>query len=98
MGLAYQYFADLAQFSLHRAANLSHWFRRQFTRRRMEGRGTLPVFWKCTAFPARRHIMSDKSPRKGEAKKPAKSIKEKRAEKRLKSADSLTESARKNAK
>ncbi|MGO2053749.1 hypothetical protein ACT3UD_06235 [Glutamicibacter sp. 287] len=42
--------------------------------------------------------MSDKSPRKGEAKKPAKSIKEKRAEKRLKSADSLTESARKNAK
>jgi len=42
--------------------------------------------------------MSDKSPRKGEAKKPTKSIKEKRAEKRLKSADSISESVRKSTK
>ncbi|GAA2947490.1 hypothetical protein GCM10010525_09020 [Glutamicibacter bergerei] len=64
----------------------------------MGPRGTFPIFWKCTAFPARRHIMSDKSPRKGEAKKPAKSIKEKRAEKRLKSADTISDPVRKSAK
>jgi len=49
-------------------------------------------------LPARRHIMSDKSPRKGEAKKPTKSIKEKRAEKRLKGTDSISDPVRKTAK
>ncbi|MGP9490264.1 hypothetical protein ACT3UD_06270 [Glutamicibacter sp. 287] len=42
--------------------------------------------------------MSNKSPRKSDAKKPGKSIKEKRAEKRLKHADTATEPVRKSAK
>ncbi|WP_258133772.1 MULTISPECIES: hypothetical protein [unclassified Arthrobacter] len=42
--------------------------------------------------------MSNKSPRKSDAKKPGKSIKEKRAEKRLKHADTVTEPVRKSAK
>ncbi|MGP9781790.1 hypothetical protein ACT3UQ_04940 [Glutamicibacter sp. AOP12-B1-11] len=42
--------------------------------------------------------MSNKSPRKSDAKKPGKSIKEKRAEKRLKHADTITEPVRKSAK
>jgi hypothetical protein len=45
-----------------------------------------------------RHVMSSKSPRKGEAKKPGKSIKEKRAEKRLKHAESVIEPVRKAAR
>lgn len=43
--------------------------------------------------------MSNKSPRKSEAKKPSKSIKEKRAEKRTKGAgDSITDPVRKVSK
>ena len=42
--------------------------------------------------------MSSKSPRKGEAKKPGKGIKEKRAEKRLKHAESAVDPVRKAAR
>ncbi|WP_262982996.1 hypothetical protein [Glutamicibacter arilaitensis] len=42
--------------------------------------------------------MSSKSPRKGEAKKSGKSIKEKRAEKRLKHAENVIEPVRKAAR
>lgn len=45
-----------------------------------------------------RHVMSSKSPRKGEAKKPGKSIKEKRAEKRLKHAEVAVDPVRKAAR
>ena len=45
-----------------------------------------------------RHVMSSKSPRKGVAKKPGKSIKEKRAEKRLKHAESAVDPVRKAAR
>lgn len=42
--------------------------------------------------------MSNKSPRKSEAKKPSKSIKEKRAEKRTKGGDSIADPVRKVSK
>lgn len=42
--------------------------------------------------------MSNKSPRKSEAKKPSKSIKEKRAEKRTKGSDAIIDPVRKVSK